>query len=96
MMNRLITNKILDIQDARLVAEYHNDALDPAELCMEELYLKKSGGYFLYGRGGIKSQWTAINGEGIKSLSVEDAQKWIKQHANDRNKYADLWGEAEE
>jgi len=96
-MNRLITNKILDIQDARLVAEYHNNALDSAELCMEELYLKKSGGYFLYGRGGEKTQWVAFNhGEGIKSLSVKDAQKWIKQHTNDRNKYAGLWGEAEE
>jgi len=95
-MKILIPNKKFDIHDAKLVAEYHNDALDPAELCIEELYLKSSGGYFLYGRGGIKSQWACVNGEGIHLLSVEDAQEWVKQHTNEKNKYADLWGDAEE
>ena len=96
-MKRLITNKKYDIDDARLVAEYHND-LDSqnAEFCFEELYLKKSGGYFLYGRGGPLSRWADVKGEGIKPLSVEEAQKWVKQHANDQYEYADLWGEAEE
>jgi len=96
-MKRLITNKKYDIDDARLVAEYHND-LDSqnAEFCFEELYLKKTGGYFIYGRGGVKSRWVTENGEGIKELSVEQAQQWIKKHTDDHHKYADLWGEAEE
>ena len=95
-MKRLITNKKYDIQDASLVAEYNNGAIDSSELCFEELYLKKSGGYFLYGRGGIKSRWANVDGEGIKSLSLEEAKKWVKLHTNDKYEYADLWGEAEE
>ncbi len=97
-MKRLITNKKYDIQDARLVAEYNNglDSSD-AKSYFEELYLKKSGGYFLYGRGGALSKWGNVNnGEGTKTLTVEDAKAWVKQHTNDHNHYADLWGEAEE
>jgi len=95
-MKRLITNKKYATDDARLVAEYNNGASDIAESCFEELYLKKSGGYFIYGRGGSKSRWADVKGEGIKALSVEEAQKWVKQHTNDQYEYADLWGEAEE
>ncbi len=94
-MKRLITEKKHEVQDAGLVAEYNNglDSSDP-EAYFEELYLKKTGGYFLYGRGGTNSKWA--NGEGSKALSVEEAQAWVKKHANDKNYYADLWGEAEE
>jgi len=95
-MKRLITNKKYDIHDATLVAEYNNASLDNDESCYEELYLKKSGGYFLYGRGGVESQWAEVNGEGIKPLTVEEAKEWVKQHSNDQYEYADLWGEAEE
>ena len=96
-MKRLITNKKYDIHDARMVAEYNN-GLDSSniESCFEELYLKKSGGYFLYGRGGSKSRWADFNGEGIKLLTTKEAEDWIKIHAHDQYEYADLWGEAAE
>ena len=96
-MKRLINNKKYDIHAANLVAECNN-GLDSSkdESCFEELYLKKSGGYFLYGRGGVKSRWADVNGEGIKMLSVEEAQDWIDKYSNGLYEYADLWGEAEE
>jgi hypothetical protein len=96
-MKRLIANKKYDIQDARLVAEYNNglDSSDD-ESYFEELYLKKGGGYFLYGRGGVNSKWANANGEGTKILTVEEAKAWVKEHVNEKNNYADLWGEAEE
>jgi hypothetical protein len=96
-MKRLITNKKYDIQDARLFAEYNNglDSSDD-ESYFEELYLKKAGGYFLYGRGGVNSKWANVKGEGTKILTVEEAQAWVKKHADEKNNYADLWGEAEE
>ncbi len=95
-MKRLINDKKYDIHNAKLVAEYNNGTIDRSESCFEELYLKKSGGYFLYGRGGSKSQWADFNGEGIKSISLEEAKRWVNQHTNDQYEYADLWGEAEE
>jgi len=96
-MKTLIANKKYAIDDASLVAEYNNglDSSD-AESCLEELYLKKAGGYFLYGRGGSNSRWANEKGEGIKPLTIEDAKAWVKKHANEHDKYADLWGDAEE
>lgn len=96
-MKRLINNKKYDIHEAHLVAEYNN-GLDSREdeSCFEELYLKKRGGYFLYGRGGVKSRWADLNGEGVKMLSVKEAQDWIDKYSNGPYEYADLWGEAEE
>lgn len=94
-MKTLITDKKYDIADARLVAEYNNGLeSSDADLCLEELYLKKAGGYFLYGRGGSNSKWAS--GEGIKQLTIEEAKAWVKQHTNDHNKYADIWADAEE
>jgi len=95
-MKSIITNKQQQIHDAKLVAEFNNGLIDGVESCFEELYLKKSGDYFLYGRGGLKTQWQAFDGEGIKPLSIEEAQQWVKQHTNDQYEYADLWGDAEE
>ncbi len=96
-METLISNKIHPIQDARLVAEFDNK-LDRqhAKSCLEELYLKKSGGYFLYGRGGDQTVWAQLGGEGIKMLTIKQAQEWIMLHHNDHEKYADLWKDAEE
>jgi hypothetical protein len=99
-MKRLITNKKHDIHDARLVAEYNN-GLDSshAESCVEELYLNKSGEYFLYGRGGKLTRWSGVDGmggEGIKPLIAKEAQEWIDLHSHDKYEYADLFGEAEE
>lgn len=99
-MKRLITNKKYDIHDAKLVAEYNNGLESSnAESCIEELYLKKSGDYFLYGRGGALTQWSGTggtSGEKIKSLTAKEAQAWIDLHSHDKYEYADLFGEAEE
>jgi len=99
-MKRLITKKKYDIHDAKLVAEYNN-GLDSshAESCIEELYLNKSGEYFLYGRGEALTQWSGADGasgEGIKPLTAKQAQEWTDLHSHDRYEYADLFGEAEE
>ncbi len=99
-MKRLITHKQYDIQDAKLVAEYNNGLeANNTDSCIEELYLKKSGEYFLYGRGGTTTQWSDSNHqgcEGIRPLTTDEAKKWIDLHAHDRYEYADLFGEAEE
>lgn len=99
-MKQLIENKKYDTNEARLVAEYNNclDSSDE-ESYIEELYLTKSGDYFLYGRGASSTQWAGPNGasgEGIKPLTAKQAQEWINQHSHDKQKYTDLFGEAEE
>lgn len=97
-MKTLIANKKYEIGDARLVAEYNKTAdISEDDSYREELYLKNSGTYLLYGRGGSKTPWNEFEGEGIKLLSVEQAIEWIRQHRYDnKHLYTDLWGEAAE
>ncbi len=96
-MKTLIKNKLYPIHDARLIAEYDNELdREHAKSCLEELFLKNAGGYFLYGRGGNKSSWADLGGEGIKTLTTAQAREWIIEHHDDHEKYADLWTDAEE
>jgi hypothetical protein len=99
-MKNLIPDKKYDIQNAQLVAEYKNEySSDDVMACSEELYLKKSGKYLLYGRGGTNTEWSeghVKSGEGYRLLTVNEAQEWIKLHAHGENVYADLFGDAEE
>lgn len=99
-MKRLITDKIYDIHDAKLVAEY-NRGLDSiaTETSIEELYLNKSGEYFLYRRSNAmtgRSNSSKGRGEGILPLTTQEARDWINQHCHDHKHYADVFGEAEE
>lgn len=56
----------------------------------EDLYLKKTGEYFLVGYGNAASKYAAPypgggsqSGEKIIPLSIEEAKNWIEKHNND-------------
>lgn len=96
-MKTLINDKKTNLDDAKLVAEYcNNREKDDDEFCMEELYLKDSGHYFLYGRGGAGTDWAELGGEGLKSLTAQQAQDWVTDHAGDKSHYTDLFEDAQE
>ena len=68
----------------------------------EDLYLKKTGEFFLCGSGGPLSRyreeepfggWT--DGEGIIPLSKEEAREWMEING-DVDEYEGLFGEADE
>lgn len=67
----------------------------------EELYLTRSGKFFLYGEGGANSKygvWEGNNGHGdekIMPMTEEDAKEWAES-ALDGDEYEKAFGEVEE
>lgn len=70
----------------------------------ESLYRKKTGEFFLAGKGGPMTHyrtevepghkcWTG--GEGIIPLSIDEAKAWVERHL-DADDYIELFGEVEE
>lgn len=67
----------------------------------EDLYLKKTGEYFLYGRGGAYSKYNEQCGDGvcggsqIVPLSIGEAKQWVMDNF-DGEEYIKLFGDVEE
>lgn len=68
----------------------------------EDLYLKKTGEYFLYGYGGPASPYSKSVGmnswsgdEEIRPLTYDEAKEWAKNHL-EADEYMKLFGEVSE
>lgn len=101
-MKRIINGRRYDTETARLlgVATY-GICTDFAHWC-EELYVKRTGEYFLYGQGGPMSkysqsvgenQWTG--GQKIVPLTLKEAQKWAEKYLS-ADEYEAIFGAVEE
>lgn len=84
-MKKIINGKLYDTDKARYLGG--DSAGDGFAYWCEELYVKRTGEYFLYGKGGAmtkyaetigQNQWSG--GEKIMPLSIETARKWAEEH----------------
>lgn len=84
-MKRTLRGRLYDTDSATLIGEYTNSAL-PSEQFTEQLYIKKTGEFFLYGKGGPDSKYnkfvrnTYYPNEKIIPLSYDQADKWATAH----------------
>lgn len=94
-MKKRIDTQMYDTETAKKLAEYHHNYDDAAYT--EILYKKRTGEYFLYGEGGPASPWAQpaegdvgaySSGEDIKTLTYEQAQKWLEKANNDDDSLA--------
>lgn len=102
-MRKIIDGKVYDTETAKFLAEFEsNFAVNDFNWYMENLYIKKTGEYFLYGKGnGLTSYkksmsgggWTS--GEKIIPLSEEEAQKWAEENIESKE-YEEIFGEITE
>ena len=82
-MKKIINGKRYDTKTAELMGK-RNDSSDSRFL--EALYRKKTGEFFLYGKGGPNSKYgwwhgnTRGPGEEIIPLTVEKAREWAKEY----------------
>lgn len=87
-----IDNKRYNIDKAKLIAVWDNGlcAWD-FDFLREMLYRKKTGEFFLYGVGGARTKYQAVDGDGKSSIGGEEivplteeaAKEWLKTYAGE-------------
>ena len=94
--------KMYNTATATLVGEHQYLNFNDVDYESEELYLKKTGEWFLYGEGGPFSKYGEqcgsnnwCDGEVIKPLTKEAARKWLENH-DCTDAYIEYFGEPEE
>jgi hypothetical protein len=95
-MKKIIKGKRYDTETARLMGSWGNNRTDFSYV-HEELYRKKTGEYFLYGRGGAMSKYAEAvdqnswsGGSDIRPLTYEEARDWAEHHL-DADEYEEIF-----
>ena len=102
-MKKIIKAKLYDTDTAKLVGEWDNNySTSDFSFCQEGLYLKKTGEYFLFGKGGANSIYSEkcednswSGGRRIIPLSYGSARTWAEEHL-DAEEYQQAFGEVPE
>lgn len=87
-MKKVIRGRLYDSEKAVLIGEFYDEAKpgDDLDFYIEELYKKRTGEYFLYGRGNAGSKYsvwhgnTASGSEKIIPLTYQQAQEWAEEN----------------
>lgn len=102
-MKKIINGKVYNTCTARLVAEHDSGhAVNDFHWFHEELYVKKTGEFFMFGEGHAASPYAYScpsggydHGEKIVPLTFEEAQSWAEKHL-DPEEYCKIFGEPDE
>lgn len=102
-MKKIISNKVYDTATAKEVGYWSNDLPQSDFQYMEEyLFVKRTGEYFIFGRGGAQTKYANDCGDGswnagerIIPISYEAAQQWAEKHL-DSEDYEKAFGAVRE
>ena len=101
-MKKIINGKRYDTETAEKMASWDNGMYGSFGYVEETLYRKKTGEFFIYGKGGARSQYAELvgsnlwsDGSAIMPVSFKNAQKWAEEHL-DGDEYEAIFGEVEE
>jgi len=101
-MKRIINGKKYDTDTAELVCRRIENEFDIFSIIDEELYLKKTGEFFLYGYGGAMTDYRMSCGNGNWSGSSKiipftkgEAKRFVAEYGS-VSTYERLFGEVEE
>lgn len=102
-MKKVINGKVYDTETAKKVASWYSSyARNDFHYYEEELYRKKTGEFFLYGKGNAASPYSQscgqnewCGGERIEPLTYKEAQNWTEKHL-DGDDYCEIFGEPDE
>jgi len=87
-MKKILSGKLYDTETARsLGSDSYRGSSSDFSWWHEELYLKRTGEFFLYGEGGPMSRYARTidqnswsGGEKIMPLSPAKAREWAEEH----------------
>lgn len=101
-MKKIIKNKVYNTDTAKLLAEYDSGNRGDFHWYCEELYQKKTGGFFIYGEGNAASPYsqkvdtnTWSGSCAIVPMSYDEAREWAEKKL-DADEYISIFGEPEE
>ena len=102
-MKKIINGKKYDTETAEYVDRWSNDlCVSDCNWCIEDLYRKKTGEFFLYGEGGGLSRYRTrlsnnsfCEGCSIIPMTEDDAKAWVEKHLSYED-YVRIFGEPEE
>lgn len=100
-MKKIINGKKYDTDTAKFLLSRSNNC-NGFSYCHEELYVKKTGEFFLHGEGDAMSKYsrscgdnTWCGGEEIIPLTEAKAKKFVEEYG-DADDYEEIFGEVEE
>ena len=102
-MKQIIQGKMYNTETAKHIGNYSNDVpYGDLDYFNEDLYLKKTGVFFLYGSSGAMGCYAESTGTGgytggsrIVPITEQEAKEWVEMHL-DADTYVELFGEPEE
>ncbi len=97
-MKKVINGRLYDTTTARCLGSDSYSNRRDFHYWSEELYVKRTGEYFLYGEGGPLSKYSHSlgdnewsGGEQIIPLSLDKARKWAEEHLS-ADEYEEAFG----
>lgn len=102
-MKKIIDGKRYDTSTARHLGSYRTDlSASDSGYYTEDLYVKRTGEFFLYGDGEARSPYHhfdelggQVGAEDIVPLTYAEAKEWVENYL-DADKYEHLFGTASE
>lgn len=102
-MKKVINGKVYDTDKAKGLGTYANyGSWRDFNHYEETLYQKKTGEYFLFGKGGASTRYAEPEGQNswtggsrIMPMTYTEAQKWAEEYL-DADKYEEIFGAIEE
>jgi len=101
-MKKVIAGKVYNTQTAECVGEWSNGHFtSDFYYCEENLHRKRTGEYFLHGKGGARSKYASRSGnssgwdEAIIPMTIEEAKVWAEENL-DGDEYEKIFGIIEE
>lgn len=102
-MKKIINGRKYDTETAKEMAwDEYNGSCSDFQWWQETLYQKRTGEFFLFGRGGAMSKYAESCGQNswsggsdILPLTLDEAKEWVEEHV-DADTYEKIFGEVEE
>ena len=103
IMKKIINGKLYDTDTAKELGFWDNGYFpNDFNYCAEWLHRKRTGEYFLYGKGGARSKYGEragsnlwADGRTIIPMTYEEARRWAEEKL-DADEYAEIFGMPDE